>query len=428
MRHIDALQDATPDALQEYPPRDDEVAASAHAAQLRKGFSALRFAPAIEAGFRDYNWQRALRRIRIAIIVALAVVTIFSIKDVVAMPPEVWAWTAGIRMFIMVPAMLLGLYGLSHFERANSERAIVFACCACLYGLTAANAAGLLLNQPLPYEGLMVATFFIYFMLGLRLHLALPICLPLVPLYALLASGAGLSGETVLIQVLYLAITNTVGAIGLYSAEHSVRSGFLNAQLSRFRAEHDPLTLLHNRRALLDGLNRIWRMALRQRQSVAVMLIDVDHFKSYNDHYGHVAGDECLQKVADAIRDSLNRPLDLVGRYGGEEFMAVAYPVSAAGIVDLGHRVRAVVEDMGIPHQGRGEGAVVTISVGLTCAPPRPGLKPTRLIDLADKALYQAKQAGRNCVEVRGPEPAVVRALDEQSGTSRVVPAKPLRP
>ena len=416
------------EALQEYPPRDEEVRASAYARQLREGFSGLSFHPSIESGFRDYHWERGRRRGRIAVIVAIVVVSIFAIKDMLVMPSEVWTWTSGIRLLVMVPSLLIALYGVTRLPRRQSEYSMAFGSVVCLYGLTGANAAALMLDHPLPYEGLMLGTFFVYFMLGMRLHMIAPICLPLVPLYAFIAIQQALPPNQVLIHVLYLAIANLVGTIGLYSAEYSARTAFLNSQVSRFRAEHDPLTLLHNRRALHDTLNRLWRMAIRQRQSLAVLLIDVDHFKAYNDHYGHVAGDQCLQRVADALKASLNRPMDRVGRYGGEEFMAIAYPVSGAGVVDLANRVREAVELLDIPHAAAPTGDRVTVSVGVTCVPPRPGLKPENLIDLADKALYRAKTAGRNCVEICGPEPAPVRPGGRKVSAIRPTPPATPRP
>ena len=166
-----------------------------------------------------------------------------------------------------------------------------------------------------------------------------------------------------------------------------------------------------------------WRVAC---QSLAVLLIDVDHFKAYNDHYGHVAGDQCLQRVADALKASLNRPMDRVGRYGGEEFMAIAYPVSGAGVVDLANRVREAVELLDIPHAASPSGERITVSVGVTCVPPRPGLEPDKLIDLADKALYRAKTAGRNCVEICGPEPAPIRPGGQK--VSAIRPTQPATP
>lgn len=414
------------EALQEYPPRDEEVRASPYARQLREGFSGLSFHPSIEPGFRDYHWERGRRRVRLSIIVAIIVVSIFAIKDMLAMPQEVWTWTSGIRLLVMLPSLLIALYGITRLPRRSSELSVAFGCVVCLYGLTGANAAALMLSHPLPYEGLMLGTFFLYYMLGMRLHMITPICLPLVPLYAFLAIQLDLPPDQVLIHVLYLAIANLVGTIGLYSAEYSARTAFLNSQVSRFRAEHDPLTLLYNRRALHDALNRLWRLAIRQRQSLAVLLIDVDHFKAYNDHYGHVAGDQCLQRVADALKASLNRPMDRVGRYGGEEFMAIAYPVSGAGVVDLANRVREAVELLDIPHAASPSGERITVSVGVTCVPPRPGLEPDKLIDLADKALYRAKTAGRNCVEICGPEPAPIRPGGQK--VSAIRPTQPATP
>ena len=157
----------------------------------------------------------------------------------------------------------------------------------------------------------------------------------------------------------------------------------------------DPLTGLPNRRRLSDVLETEWLRGLRSREPIALAMIDIDHFKKYNDHYGHQGGDECLRVVARAIQGSV-RITDLVARYGGEEFCIVMPATDADGARLVAERVRQAVADLSEPHAGT-DTAIVTISVGLTAAVPTIG-QPDQLIKVADQALYEAKRDGRNRV------------------------------
>ena len=159
------------------------------------------------------------------------------------------------------------------------------------------------------------------------------------------------------------------------------------------------MTLLHNRRALMTRLDLLWRMAGRQKLMLAVFMVDVDHFKSYNDTAGHVAGDECLQQVANALASVMHRPLDIVGRHGGEEFMALAYPITDEGARQIGEGLRAAVESLQIAHPGK-PGSVITVSIGTCYGIKAADKTAAEMINCADGALYAAKAAGRNRVEV----------------------------
>lgn len=169
-----------------------------------------------------------------------------------------------------------------------------------------------------------------------------------------------------------------------------------NQELAR-RSDTDGLTGLANRRrfdeALLGELSR----ACRARQPLALIMIDVDHFKEFNDRYGHLAGDDCLRRVAGVLEAGVHRPGDLCARYGGEEFAVIAAASDAAGMAVLAERLRAGVEALGIPHAGSPAG-VVTASLGVALRVPDSNKAAERLIRMADEALYRAKAEGRNRV------------------------------
>jgi diguanylate cyclase (GGDEF)-like protein/PAS domain S-box-containing protein len=172
-----------------------------------------------------------------------------------------------------------------------------------------------------------------------------------------------------------------------------------NAKLEVF-SNQDALTGLANRRRFDYTLEREFRRARREQDSLALLLVDVDHFKGYNDAWGHPAGDGCLRAIADAINTAARRPTDLAARYGGEEMALILPNTDLEGAVAVGERIRVAIEGLRIPHPTSATGTV-TVSVGVAVVCPAPGdeaLQP--LIERADQALYSAKAGGRNSVHI----------------------------
>ena len=159
----------------------------------------------------------------------------------------------------------------------------------------------------------------------------------------------------------------------------------------------DALTGIANRRRLEEYLETEWRRAARNKYAISLMMIDIDNFKSFNDTYGHQAGDDCLRHVANAIAASPQRPSDLVARYGGEEFCVVLPDTPKDPALDMAERVRESVENLAIVNSGSPEYDVVTVSVGVaTATPPDEKIGYEGLIKIADEHLYHAKESGRN--------------------------------
>jgi len=158
----------------------------------------------------------------------------------------------------------------------------------------------------------------------------------------------------------------------------------------------DGLTGIPNRRRFDDSLERAWRQALRSGTPLSLVMADIDCFKAYNDTYGHMAGDECLRAVARTMAGVLKRPGDLAARFGGEEFVMVLEDTALSGALYLAESVREAVEALGMENKGSWVGDVVTVTLGAACTVPAPGQSPEALLGLADRKLYEAKQAGRN--------------------------------
>jgi len=170
-----------------------------------------------------------------------------------------------------------------------------------------------------------------------------------------------------------------------------------NCELQRL-ATLDGLTQLANRRKFDEYIHTEWRRALRDHQPMSLLLCDVDHFKRYNDCYGHQAGDACLRWVAQALEAQAHRVTDLAARYGGEEFAIILPNTDLTGAIAVAEHVARAVRELTIPHEGSSVSDIITVSIGVACAIPRTGTLPTRLIAQADRNLYQAKAMGRNCV------------------------------
>jgi diguanylate cyclase (GGDEF)-like protein len=161
----------------------------------------------------------------------------------------------------------------------------------------------------------------------------------------------------------------------------------------------DPLTEVANRRAFEQTAEQEFKRARRSKKALSVLLFDVDHFKMYNDHYGHQAGDLCLHKVAQEVQATIKRPGDMLARYGGEEFAIILPETDIQGASIIAERILKSVEQLAIRHDYNSAAPVVTVSVGVATYDTYDAeCTPEKLIEMADKAMYEAKKQGRNRV------------------------------
>lgn len=171
-----------------------------------------------------------------------------------------------------------------------------------------------------------------------------------------------------------------------------------NAKLKQLSSS-DGLTNLPNRRYFDEILTREWHRGIRDQAPLSLIMADIDHFKAYNDHYGHVTGDDCLKKVANGLRLSMPRAIDIVARYGGEEFAAILPETDNAGGVHVARRMLDSIKQLAIPHARSTTADHVSISIGLGTVLPSGDMGESALIEMADQALYRAKDSGRNRYE-----------------------------
>jgi diguanylate cyclase (GGDEF)-like protein len=186
---------------------------------------------------------------------------------------------------------------------------------------------------------------------------------------------------------------------------------FANKELDRLNrqllsvANQDGLTKLANRRRFDDYLEQTWKQALREQHPLTLILCDIDYFKQYNDTYGHVAGDHCLQGVANAIRDVVERPMDLAARYGGEEFVIILPNTTIQGGQVVAEKINAAIERCAIRHDSSLVSDCVTVSMGVAVIVPVSELTAQALVAATDAALYQAKKSGRAQIALHQAQP-----------------------
>jgi diguanylate cyclase (GGDEF)-like protein len=235
-----------------------------------------------------------------------------------------------------------------------------------------------------------------YFLYGMFHQQAVRTALLTLAAYVIGGHTAGLSGPQRYFDIFAVTFAAAIGGAVHYSLQKSARHTFLANQVLSESANRDSLTGLYNRRMFDDHIRRLWEQATRERVALGLLLIDLDHFKAFNDHKGHQAGDACLIKVASALPAVARRPLDLAARYGGEEFAVLLYDAQRDRMEDLCKQLHSSLQRSALPHPASPVSEFVTFSIGAACVQPLPGRHPEGFIQLADEALYAAKERGRD--------------------------------
>jgi len=244
--------------------------------------------------------------------------------------------------------------------------------------------------------------FIIYLYLPIRFTASVALAAAfsvITPTWWALLAHPSMPGPEIYRGVLWLLLANALGFTAANALQRSQRMQFAQSLLLRKLLSTDTLTGIANRRRFDDVLEREWRRCRRAGMPLSLLMIDVDHFKPYNDQFGHQQGDECLRQVARLLVDSLGRPGDLVARYGGEEFLCLLPDTGLAGALVVANKLTAAIRHADIHHPRSPAGARLTISIGAATAKELSG-EPEALMAFADKLLYAAKAAGRNQVKI----------------------------
>jgi diguanylate cyclase (GGDEF)-like protein len=358
----------------------------------------LRFPRELEAEYRMSRRDTDRRWARMSLLVALSTVLGFAVIDHWVLPGPRIGHSDLVRFGLHLPMVLtmLVLTGERFFDRWY-QPCIQIA--APLFGIGTVIMATQASPEQLPLivARLILAAFFFYFMLTLTLSAALRTNLILIASYGLAAALGAVPAHVATYQLFVLFCANLIGGAGCYALERANRMAFLDRRRLADVAMHDGLTGLLNRAALEEQVRRLWSQAARDQIPVSVLLVDLDHFKAFNDRYGHLAGDQCLRDVAAAVRRSARRrPLDLVARYGGEELIAVLFGADRAHAEAVSAAVIEAVRELRIPHVGSLTRPYVTASVGSATIEPGAEYVHDLAVQMADRALYAAKERGRD--------------------------------
>ena len=281
----------------------------------------MRFDGELESAYRRDQFQDRLRylRINLAILAAISL-TIIQIDRVVV--PVIGRIVPDLaRTGVMLPLLLLG-FAITFIRRADAwyPRYIAVAMIVALAGMSWISLTAWGEGEPRVFVRLLLAIVAVYFVLGLAFRSAIAVNAIGLAAYAALAASKGMPGVEMTHYLTTLVTANIICIAGAYNLEHARRIAWLEGQRLAESALKDGLTGIHNRRRFDEHLQRVWAQSVRERKPIALLFADLDHFKPYNDRYGHQAGDGAMKAVAEALSRFARRPMDLAARYGGEEF------------------------------------------------------------------------------------------------------------
>ena len=377
---------------------------SAYAHELRDGLAGLRFKDTLEAEYRVAHLRRVRLRVRIWYSLNVVLSVLFT-ADQVRRDGVNALSLAHLGLLVPCTVGLVWLAWSRHYERwyLPASRVLVTTFNVLVAAFVAVALAHEREEQLASLTVILVGAFFFT---GLMYRQALLTAAMILIAFAAAAMAVSLDIAELIKGMVILSITSGIAAIVYRDMEHTYRKNFLEAALIGELVARDGLSGLMNRRAFDEHLLRVWQQALRDQRSIAVLIIDIDHFKRHNDEWGHQAGDLALRRVAQVMQGFARRPLDLAARYGGEEFAVILYDMPVQLVHELAERLREAVQNLHTAPEAAGaqNGAALTVSVGLGLAVPSIGRTPQGLVQLADEALYEAKQAGRNRVVVKGAD------------------------
>lgn len=387
-------------------------------ALLAQGFAMLRFPQTLEARYQADKATERLALLRRGALWTLLLFNALLLPDWL-MVPDQFETALRLRVLVYSPLILVGLFFINDVSGLVREWAMLplsMAGCGIIVLLSLSSTDVLA-----PAYLVCLAPILMFNGSILRTRFWIALLIDVLVLAMFLGALAALPNPPMAIMIpLGLAIFSTVvfTLFGLYWLEHEERVNWvmqqretlLQAQLAQANdhlhrlARFDILTDVSNRRHFDEFIEHVWSRARHDGTEVALMMVDVDHFKAYNDHYGHPAGDACLRDVAGALTRHLRRPGDLVARVGGEEFAVVLPQANVMQAQATAERLRAGVALLDCPHLASPEvERRVTVSVGVAClAAAEPGASLASLMAAADAALYEAKARGRNQVVVSG--------------------------
>ena len=390
------------------PDTDGE---SRYARLLEQRFRLLRFSPALEGEFRAHHLRAIRTRVIACFLTCIALSIALTIRnhggDGASAPPEL---IDHLRVWVLRPITLMlvvTVFVPSLFHKAwlaVTPPALVISGSIGAYSVAGLVAGG----NAEAFFSMVIGLFGVYLLMGLLFWQLLTVGLALVVTYTASLVFQGAPADVVQYQCALMLAVTTLAAVFDYTLEHSQRTAFLQRRTLEEIGRHDALTGLQNRRAFDEAIAVLWQQGMRDRQPIGLLLLDVDHFKLYNDHYGHQAGDRCLAQIGAVLRQTGSRPFDIAARVGGEEFALMRYGCTREHLEAMAEHIRAGIEALDLPHAASPTGAAVTVSIGGVLVQPVMDRTPQGMLQFADESLYEAKHNGRDQVVIRTEEYANV--------------------
>lgn len=366
-------------------------------AQMPRGLR-LGFEKTLEHAFQRWHSQQHAPIVRLALGIAVAAYTAFLILDALTWRRYAEGWVHEIIFGLSTSASLaLILAAWGHRWIPWLPRVARIAVLGNVLPLTVLSGLGPHMGIYLPSQVLILQEFYILLFSGLLVRESVPLALLALTLFVNAAAVAGDTVEGVTVQALFLVATVLLGTGAAFLGERRERQVWLQGQMLEDLADHDGLTGLYNRRAFFERAESRLRQGRRDSQAVALLMLDLDHFKQINDERGHHAGDECLRRLGAVLARASRRPLDLAARIGGEEFILLLYGISREWAEARAEQIRAEVEALRVqvpPAQGLN----FTVSIGIAFHAAGARTELQKLISQADVAMYSAKRQGRNTV------------------------------
>lgn len=371
----------------------------------------LRFPQAIEQRFQRFYAARYRRQMRVSL--AICVLGLYAVMIFHAvLSPEFLLQHPFSRFGSLFALTVLALLAQGRFMRRWHQLILLLATLiAVVHVLVIASVAPLPLRYT-AFSGVFVVALAAAAMLRMQFRYAIVFCV-VYPLICLSWSTMiGESTRVIMSQAMLLLVGNVMALSNNWLMEFGARRAYVQLRLLtlekaetktanlrlRQLLDRDALTGIANRRRFDETLLHEWRRARRTQTPLSLLMIDVDHFKNYNDRYGHQAGDQCLRDLAQELAQCFQRSGEVLARYGGEEFVVIQAGSNLDDAMNSAEVARQAIEKKVIPHAASPIAPVVTISIGVATMSPSSDSAPEQLLAAADKALYAAKHAGRNRV------------------------------
>ena len=397
-------------AFQQQKPIDALARAEA---DLDRFWSKLRFDPALEERYEAYSSERRNRTLRFWLVFGL-LLRLLGLSTELAIGGDMTAYGLAFRVGLLVPVVLVSLWFLSpRYSPATQGVAATAAPLLCVVGICFLGSVAPAQDAVRYFFLAGVNLVAINLVMPLRFQHAVGYTVVAVATYLFMAfSGFAGVDPLQVVDIVFVYSAASVASLivsyrnGIVDRRAFLASEKINAQAAALAhaneelqrlLELDALTGVYNRRYLDQSLKMRGEAATSDGVRLGVIMVDVDHFKIYNDRLGHRAGDNCLRDVARAIVANVRAGTDVVTRYGGEEFAVLVPGLSLDDTQALGERIRAAIEAMEIPHPHAGH-AIVTVSVGVASGMPVTAEMMDGLLNEADVALYRSKRLGRNRV------------------------------